>query len=483
MPRGTANQDGRNADTTDVKPWQGKAPLRHLVMAALITVAATAAPLTSARAAESTWPTAQATAANAEWVPYLDPPPKPAAICMVDSGVNITPDTPADSPDGPIVKRLSLDGGTGEAAGTTWEALHGTRMALTAVAPHNGWGTVGVWPGARLVSVRALPTNGAMFPFEDYQRAIDLCVKEVVVNNVAAINLSLSCQCTPTDYDRARLENQVVRAHAQGVSVVAAAGNDAGPVGTPASEPGVFSVGAGNKTGALCAFSNRGTGLALVAPGCGMDLTNPTTGELWSDYEGGTSAATVAASTALSLLRSYRPDLGWLAAEQLLVASAQPTAQAPVLDLKALFRAAGLATLVDAAIMRMPSAQPEQTVQQPEWSDARSTAWSQTTDGGRPDRPKPLRPYTMEPKLLRLVRRGYRITVSVRGRPSGVVLRVLLQRHRSEFGYETVARRAASLDRLTLQLPRPWRGGRLLLRYEHSGRAPTSMTVQRQIGA
>jgi hypothetical protein len=163
-------------------------------MAAFLALATIAAPATSARAAESTWPTAQATAANAEWVPYLDPPPKPAAICLVDSGVNITPDTPADSPDGPIVKRLALDGGTGEAAGTTWEALHGTRMAMVAGAPMNDWGTVGMWPGVRIVSVRAMPMGETTFPFDVYTQAVSVCRAWAPRTGIAVVNLSLGCQ-------------------------------------------------------------------------------------------------------------------------------------------------------------------------------------------------------------------------------------------------------------------------------------------------
>ena len=32
-------------------------------------------------------------------------------------------------------------------------------MAMAAVAPQNGWGTIGVWPAGRIVSVRAMPTG------------------------------------------------------------------------------------------------------------------------------------------------------------------------------------------------------------------------------------------------------------------------------------------------------------------------------------
>jgi hypothetical protein len=98
------------ADIGHMGPGQGTVSARRraaLVAVAIACVCAALAPTASAD--ESAWPTAQATAYNFAFVPYLDPPPTHAAVCLVDSGVNITPDTPTDSPDGPIVKRLALE--------------------------------------------------------------------------------------------------------------------------------------------------------------------------------------------------------------------------------------------------------------------------------------------------------------------------------------------------------------------------------------
>src|SRR4051812_6244714 len=104
------NQLAKSADKERVNPWQGTVLARAWVPAIVAAaVSCWAAPVASAD--ESAWPTAQAKAYHFDFVPYLDPPAKPAAVCLVDSGVDVTPDTPADSPDGPIVKRLALDGG------------------------------------------------------------------------------------------------------------------------------------------------------------------------------------------------------------------------------------------------------------------------------------------------------------------------------------------------------------------------------------
>src|SRR3954451_24162463 len=158
------NQYGVGADKPHVDPRQGKDWLRRAAaLTGVIVALATVAPC--ALADEVAVPTTQATAYNADWVPYLDPPAKPAAVCLVDSGVNITPDTPPDSPEGPIVKRLALDGGSGLAAKSTWEGLHGTRMAFVGAAPVNGWGAVGFWPAARIISIRGSPAGEPTFAF------------------------------------------------------------------------------------------------------------------------------------------------------------------------------------------------------------------------------------------------------------------------------------------------------------------------------
>jgi serine protease len=57
--------------------------------------------------------------------------------------------------------------------------------------------------------------------------------------------------------------------------MVAAAGNDGGPVGYPAAYPQVISVGAVDKSGTIARFSNRGAQLAFVAPGVNILSTVP----------------------------------------------------------------------------------------------------------------------------------------------------------------------------------------------------------------
>jgi hypothetical protein len=449
-------------------------------LAALATIGALVVSAGPALADESATPTTQAVAYHAEWVPYLEPPGNPAAVCLVDSGVNLTPDTPADSAGGPIVRRLAVDGGPGTAANTTWEGLHGTRMASSGAAPQNGWGAVGVWPGAHIVSIRAMPSDRTTFPFDNYQRAIDLCERNSDAFNIVAVNLSLACQCPPGDDERSVLDDRISRAHTNGISVVAAAGNNADALGSPASEAGVFAIAAGDRAGGLCSFSNRGVGIDLIGPGCELDLADPSSGQLWSDYEGGTSAASMTASTVLALLRSYRPDLGWQNAEQLLAGSGRSSPAGPLLDVEALFRTAGLGALVEAAKARAPA---PDAARAPSGSSGTTQTTPDVVGGIRLDSGTSGPGRFPAPRLDSVLRIGRRLTVSVRNRPRGARLVVLVQRRVGEFGFATLVKSQRTTDTLPIRLPRRGKPARLVLRYELPKRpARTSPSLYRGIG-
>lgn len=461
----------RTADIGHMDPRQGTVSAR--LFAAFVAVALSclfAAFPRVAAADESTWPTAQATAYNFAFVPYLDPPPTHAAVCLVDSGVNVTPDTPADSPDGPIVKRLALDGGTGEAAGTSWAQMHGTRMAMVAGAPQNGWGTIGVWPGVRIVSIRAVPTGEDAFPFDAYQRAIAICTTWAGPLNVIAVNLSLDCSCEPSASENSALANRIAQAHRYGVSVVASAGNAAGPIGEPASTPGVVSVGAGGAAG-LCSFSNRGPALDLVGPGCEMDLADPKSGEPWANYSGATSAAAMTVSTTAALLRSYRPNLSWDATEDILTAATRETPPGGV-DVGAAFRSAGLGALVDRAEVRIAATnagwQSEEggAISAPA-SDAAS-ANPQLLPTERRRRNAPI----VVPKIVDAVWWLGRLTVVVANRPPGARLVVTTQQRDRDSRYHS--RHVASGYRESVAIRLQRRPDRVVARFEF--RSPTAFS-------
>jgi hypothetical protein len=98
------------------------------------------------------------------------------------------------------------------------------------------------------------------------------------------------------------------------VVVVAAAGNDlphggAGPF-YPAAYPGVLAVGAAGPGGALAAFSDRHTPVAVTAPGVNVTSAYPGTfPEAYAPAQNGTSFAAAFVSGVVALVRSAHPGL------------------------------------------------------------------------------------------------------------------------------------------------------------------------------
>ena len=196
-------------------------------LAACLTLALAALALTpSGAGAASPIITRQATSANAVFLAYAPAPPAAAkALCLVDSGVNATPDTTPG-----LVSATALDGGTGADVDPLW---HGTIDA--AIAGGSGYGVLGAWPQLKIVSVRAtdIPSPGQKptFQFDDYTRGITECaVREIPGVQVAAIVLPLSSVIPPTPDQEQEFATAVALAQSKGVSILAAAGNEPGPV-------------------------------------------------------------------------------------------------------------------------------------------------------------------------------------------------------------------------------------------------------------
>ena len=281
---------------------------------------------------------AQAVADDGAFLPNAPAPAQPGGLCLVDTGVNVNPDT-----EGVVVDRTAIDGGSGEDVSPT---LHGTVLAMMAAAPANGWGMVGTAPRSiQIVSVRILEPGQTTFPFSSYAAGITECLQLRQRYDIKVINLSLGGSETPSGEDYEALANAIEKASDRDVAVVAAAGNDdGGHVEYPAAYPSVLSVGAGDtEGGALCSFSNRGEGLRLTAPGCDLDGANPNDGEPDYNYWQGTSESSVIAAAALTALESCRPELSFQAAEEDLTG-----ANGGALDIAQAFRNEGLEAIVTA---------------------------------------------------------------------------------------------------------------------------------------
>ncbi len=227
----------------------------------------------SARAAELTI-TAQAVAAHGEFLTQAPPPPTQGVLCLVDSGVDVNPDTEPI-----LVGRESIHGGTTDDV-TGYH--HGTYVAMVAGAAANGWGMVGAWPQLRVLSVRVLPEGSEHLSADAYRAGIFRCVQAKTVRgvDVRAVELALGGPATDRpESELAEIADAVAYARQNGLVVLSAAGNDAGAVNVPASIPGVVAVGATDRAGALCAFSSRGADVDLTAPGCDMDVAMAPNGD------------------------------------------------------------------------------------------------------------------------------------------------------------------------------------------------------------
>jgi hypothetical protein len=287
--------------------------------------------------------TRQAATANAAFLAYAPPSAGPAkALCLVDSGVNATPDLAPG-----LISATALDGGTGNDVDPL---THGTIDA--AVAGGAGYGVLGAWPQLKIVSVRATdvpsPGQSPTYQYDDYVDGILRCNFFAGEVQIAAIDLPLSSKIPPTPDQSQAFANAVTQAKTKGISILAAAGNDPGDLQLPANQPGVFAVGAGDASGAMCPFSAT-TGLTFFAPGCGIDQIS-TTGETFC-CGNGTSQASAFAAGVLVALRSYAPELTAAAAVQFLLS----TTRNGHLDAAAAFRAAGLGAIVDAGTAAIPT--------------------------------------------------------------------------------------------------------------------------------
>jgi len=324
----------------------------HMLRSVLAALAVALLAATPA-AAEPVEITAQAKAARAEFLRTATPPGPAAVICLVDTGVNINPDTPG------VIARVALDGPVSDQSPT----LHGTRMAMFIGAPSNGFGMVGIWPAARIVSVRANVAGQDAFTLPGYNFGLKQCDKDAAHygSKVGLLTMSSEVSLTPEAHEE--LSGTVAAARAHGLNVVVAAGNnDRRPPGAPANLAGALSVGAASTgSGELCGFS--ASGALLVAPGCGLDAADPLTGQPTTSDQGTSRAAAIVA-TALAALRTWRPDLTVDEADRLLTETATPTLDGRRIDVAAAFIAAGLGALVPPAATPPPPPPLQPTVKQ-----------------------------------------------------------------------------------------------------------------------
>lgn len=229
-------------------------------------------------------------------------------VAVVDSGVD-----PCQGAV-PVVGGLNTLDGQDPQQWWVDEKGHGTHCAGAIAGTSDtasGWFS-GVAPQASIYSVKVFPGGYV----SDLVEAIDWCIEQ----GMDIINLSLgSPQPSPA------LTDALLRAYAVGVTIVAAAGNEATHIAYPASTKPVLSVGAIGRWGTFprdsghqlkvgryqdpsgylfsAGFSNFGQELEVVAPGVAITSTVPGGFAAWD----GTSMASPQVAGIAALLLSACP--------------------------------------------------------------------------------------------------------------------------------------------------------------------------------
>jgi serine protease len=146
---------------------------------------------------------------------------------------------------------------------------HGTHIASTiAETTNNGKALTGLAYGATIIPVKVLNRLG-----DGSDASISAGIRYATDRGAQIINLSFEFGSTTSEPAQIPQIAAAVRyARAKGALIVGAAGNASYTrVAYPAALPGVISVGGVTEHGCLADYSNRGSGLDLVAPGGGED--------------------------------------------------------------------------------------------------------------------------------------------------------------------------------------------------------------------
>lgn len=215
---------------------------------------------------------------------------------------------------------------------------HGTHVAGTiGAATNNGVGVSGVDWFCRLMHVRVLGLQGGdTFDIAEavrYTARLPNASGALPALRANVVNMSLGGGAP-----NQTMQNAVLAARAQGVTIIAAAGNDAtSQPSYPASYTGVISVSSIDPVGNLASYSNYGQAIDVAAPGgeTQVDYTNDGYGDgvlstivdedqgvYAYDFSQGTSMACPHVAGAAALLLSVNPNLDPDQVESLLESTA-----------------------------------------------------------------------------------------------------------------------------------------------------------------
>jgi membrane-anchored mycosin MYCP len=205
---------------------------------------------------------------------------------------------------------------------------HGTAVAsIIAAGPQEGVPFRGLAPGVTIVPVRITEKEtidgkevGDVGTPAEFAEAIEWAASRDG-GNARIINLSVVMT-----QDNALVRRAVQQAVADGVVVVAAAGNQGNasqgnPTPYPAAYSGVIGVGAVDANGSRADFSQHGPYVDIVAAGAGVTVATPGSGHTALD---GTSFATPFVSATAALILQREPRLKPAQVQRRLIATADP---------------------------------------------------------------------------------------------------------------------------------------------------------------